>query len=146
MKALSSIATCLAITCIWAINLTFAQQTQVTKEEVKKQAAETMEKAKAYAEQQKQEYTKQAQATLDDLSKKIDQLKEQAKTAKGEAQTKIEAGLADLKVKQDQAKKKLQELGGPTGAAWEKVKTGVDKAVTDLQKAYNDASSHFKQK
>jgi hypothetical protein len=144
MKALRLIAVCMAIACIWAVNLTFAQQTEVTREDVKKQAAETMEKAKAYAEQQRQEYTKQIQATLDDLSKKIDQLKEQAKTAKGEAQTKIEAGIADLKVKQDQAKQKLQEVGSSTGAAWEQVKAGVDKAVADLQKAYNDASSYFK--
>jgi hypothetical protein len=144
MKALKLIAVCIAIACMWAVNLTFAQQQPVTKEEVKKQAAETMEKAKAYAEQQRQEYSKQVQSTLDDLSKKTDQLKEQAKVAKGEALTKIQAALADLKVKQDQAKQKLQELGSSTGAAWEQVKTGVDKAVADLQKAYNDASSYFK--
>jgi hypothetical protein len=144
MKALRSIAVSIAIMLPLAVNLTFAQQQPVTKEDVKKQAAETMEKAKAYAEQQRQEYTKNVQATLDDLSKKIDQLKEQAKTAKGEAQTKIEAGLADLKVKQDQAKQRLQEVGSSTSAAWEQVKTGVDKAVVDLQKAYNDASSYFK--
>ncbi len=144
MRALRLIAVSIAIMCIWAVNLTFAQQQPVTKEDVKKQAAETMEKAKAYAEQQRQEYTKQVQSTLDDLSKKTDQLKEQAKIAKGEALTKIQAALADLKVKQDQAKQKLQELGSSTGAAWEQVKTGVDKAVAELQKAYNDASSYFK--
>ena len=143
MRALRLIAIFIAIVCIWAVNWSYAQQ-PVTKEDVKKQAAETMEKAKAYAEQQRQEYTKQAQATLDDLSKKIDQLKEQAKNYKGEALAKIEAGLADLKVKQDQAKQKLQEVGSSTGAAWEQIKTGVDKAVTDLQKAYNEASSYFK--
>jgi len=143
MKPLRLITICLAIVCMWAVNLAFAQQ-PVTKEDVKKQAAETMEKAKAYAEQQRQEYTKQVQATLDDLSKKIDQLKEQAKNYKGEAQAKIEAGLADLKEKQDQAKQKLQEVGSSTSAAWEQVKAGVDKAVADLQKAYNDASSYFK--
>ena len=144
MKALSSVATCLAIICIWAVNLTFAQQSPVTKQEVKKEAAETMEKAKAYAEQQKQVYTKKVQATLDDLSKKIDQLKEQAKVAKGEALTKIQAGLANLKVKQDEAKQKLQELGSSTGPAWEQIKAGVDKAVADVQNAYNKASSYFK--
>jgi hypothetical protein len=143
MKALRLITVCIAIVCMWAVNLAFAQQ-PVTKEDVKKQAAETMEKAKAYAEQQRQEYTKQVQATLDDLSKQIDQLKEQAKNYKGEALTKIDAGLADLKVKQDQAKQKLQELGSSAGPAWEQVKSGVEKAVADLQKAYNDASSYFK--
>ncbi len=121
----------------------FAQQT-VTREDLKKQAAETMEKAKAYAEQQRQEYSKQIQGTIDDLSKKIDELKGQAKNYTGEAQKKIEAGLADLKVKQEQATKKLQEVGSSSGSAWEKLKAGLDKAVSDLQKAYNDASSHFK--
>jgi hypothetical protein len=144
MTALRLIAASITIMLISTINLTFAQQQPVTKEEVKKQAADTMEKAKAYAEQQRQEYTKQVQSTLDDLSKKIDPLKEQAKVAKGEALSKIQAALADLKVKQDQAKQKLQELGSSAGPAWEQVKAGVDKAVADLQKAYNDASSHFK--
>jgi hypothetical protein len=144
VKTLNLIATCLAMTFIWTVNSTFAQEQPVTKEDVKKQAAETMEKAKAYAEQQKQEYSKQAQSTLDDLSKKIDQLKEQAKVAKGEALTRIQSALGDLKIKQDQAKQKLQELGSSAGPAWEQIKAGVDKAVADLQKAYNDASSHFK--
>jgi seryl-tRNA synthetase len=144
MKSLSLIATCLAITFIWAVNLTFAQQSPVTRQEVKKEAADTMEKAKAYAEQQKQIYTKKVQATLDDLSKRIDQLKDQAKVAKGEALTKIQSALADLKVKEDQAKQKLQELGSSTGPAWEQVKAGVDKAVGELQNAYNKASSYFK--
>ena len=144
MKTLRLIAAPIAIMLIWAVNSTFAQEQPVTKEDVKKQAAETVEKAKAYAEQRKQEYSKQAQSTLDDLSKKIDQLKEQAKIAKGEALTKIQTSLGDLKVKQDQAKQKLQESAASTGAAWEQVKTGVDKAIADLQKAYNDASSQFK--
>jgi hypothetical protein len=144
VKTLNLIATCLAMTFIWTVNSTFAQEQPVTKEDVKKQAAETVEKAKAYAEQQKQDYSKQAQATLDDLSKKIDQLKEQAKIAKGEALTKIQTSLGDLKVKQDQAKQRLQELAASTGAAWEQVKTGVDKAVDDLHKAYNNAASQFK--
>ncbi len=144
MKAPGLIAVYLSIMLMWAVNLTFAQQQPVTKEDLKKQASQTMETAKAYAEQQKQEYTKKIQATLDDLSKKTDQLKEQAKIAKGEAVTKIQAGLADLKVKEAQAKQKLQELGGSTGTAWEQMKVGVDKAISDLQKAYNDASSHFK--
>jgi TolA-binding protein len=144
VKTLNLIAMCLAMTFIWTVNSTFAQEQPVTKEDVKKQAAETMEKAKAYAEQQKQEYSKQAQATLDDLSKKIDQLKEQAKIAKGEALTKIQTSLADLKAKEEQAKQRLQDVRSSTGAAWEQVKTGVDKAIAELQKAYNDASSHFK--
>ncbi|MGO9116285.1 MAG: hypothetical protein ACLQPD_01595 [Desulfomonilaceae bacterium] len=146
MRAFRLLAISIAIACIWMANLGFAQQTDVTKQDVKQEAASTMEKAKAYAEQQKQEYSKQVQTTLDDLSKKIDQLKEQARNYKGEASTKIEAGMADMKTKQDHAKQKLQEIGSSTGAAWDDMKAGLDKAVTDLQKAYNDASSHFKQK
>jgi len=146
MSAFRLLAISFAIACILMANLTFAQQTDVTKQDVKQEAASTMEKAKAYAEQQKQEYSKQVQTNLDDLSKKIDQLKEQARNYKGEASTKIEVGMADMKTKQDQAKQKLQEIGSSSGAAWDDMKAGLDKAVTDLHKAYNDASSHFKQK
>jgi hypothetical protein len=65
---------------------------------------------------------------------------------KGEALPKIQSALADLKVKEEQAKQKLQELGSSTGPAWEQIKAGVNKAVSDLQNAYNKASSYFKQK
>ena len=57
--------------------------------------------------QQKQEYSKQVQTTLDDLSKKIDQLKEQARNYKGEASTRIEAGMADMKTKQDHSETEI---------------------------------------
>jgi seryl-tRNA synthetase len=121
-----------------------AEQPGVTKEDVQRDAAQAMEKAKVYAEQQKQEYTKQIQAKMDDVSKKIDELKDKAKDAKGEALTKIEEAMAALKPKQDAAKKQLQELGSSTSAAWEQVKGGADKAVNELQKAYEDAAKYFK--
>ncbi|HTY25814.1 MAG TPA: hypothetical protein VMC85_21985, partial [Desulfomonilaceae bacterium] len=117
-----------------------AQQGQVTKEE----AQQGLEKAIAYADQQKQEYIKQIQAQLDDLSKKIDQLKDKAKDAKGEALAKMGKTMTDLTARQEDAKRKWQELSSATAASWENIKTGAEKAVGDLQKAYDEAFAHFK--
>lgn len=117
---------------------------EVKKEDVQREAAQTVEAAKAYAEQQKQEYSKQIQAKLDDISKGIDDLKMKAKDAKGDALTRMEEAMASLKAKQDAARKQLADLGSSTSAAWGDVKSGLDKAVGELQKAYDDAARHFK--
>jgi len=121
-----------------------ASPDEVKKEDVQREAAQTVETAKAYAEQQKQEYSKQIQAKLDDISKQIDELKLKAKDAKGDALTRMEEAMGTLKAKQDAAKKQLQDLGSSTSAAWGDVKSGLDRAVGELQKAYDDAAKHFK--
>ena len=140
MTAVRFMATFVVIACLCAFNSSFAQQGQVTKEE----AQQGLEKAIAYADQQKQEYTKQIQAQLDDLSKKIDQLKDKAKDAKGDALAKMEKTMTDLRARQEDAKRKWQELSSATAASWENIKTGAEKAVANLQKAYDEASAHFK--
>jgi hypothetical protein len=116
----------------------------VTKGEVKKETAEALNKAGEYAAMKKDEYIKKMKAYYADLSKKIDVLKEKGKVAQGDAAEKINSALAELKVKQEEAKKKLGELGKDTSSAWSAMKSGFDKAMGELKKAYDKAAEKVK--
>jgi len=144
MKTITLIGTCLLIVCFAAAGISFAQEKGAgAPGEVKKEAA-TPAKTTAPAEQEKQDYIKQMQNTLDDVTKKINELKDKAQTATGDARAKIESTINVLKVQQASAAQKLQELRSSTGAAWGEMKTGMSKAADDLRKAYEDAAKHFK--
>jgi len=116
-----------------------AGQEKVTGAEVRKEVTEAAEKTKAFATQQVETYTKEMQAKLDALSKKIAELKEKAKTAKGEAEAKSQPVIADLQAKMDTARKKLTEVGAAGAETWKDVKTGFDKVMDDLNKAFDEA-------
>jgi hypothetical protein len=145
MKTITVIGTCLLIVCFAAAGMSFAaEKGSGTKSDVKKEAPSGLDKPKPSAEQEKQDYIKQIETTLDDISKKINELKDKAQTATGDARAKIDSTITTLKAQQETATKKLQELRSSTGAAWGEMKTGMSKAVDELHKAYEDAAKHFK--
>ena len=141
MKSVSLTSLLVFLLCVVFAAAAVAEEKagSVTKDEVKKEAAEAMNKAGEYAGMKKDEYVKKMKELYGDLSKKIDVLKEKAKTAKGEAAEKINAALADLQPKQEAAKKKLEELGKDTSSAWSAMKSGFDKALGELKNAYDKA-------
>ncbi len=116
---------------------------KVTSEDVKKQAEQTWSTAKEYTLQEKQEYQKRIESQLADLSQRIDELKEKAKTAKQDAVVKLQAQMEALKKQKEVAEQKLSELRSSTSNAWGEVKDGVDKAMDNLKKAYENARSYF---
>ncbi len=124
-------------------NVIAADKEPSTADEVTKQAQQALDTAKEYTLQQKQEYQKKMESELAELSKRIDELKGKAKTAKQEAAAKLEGTIAELKKKQEAAEKQLPEVGSATSKAWVEVKAGADKAMDELKKAYESAKSHF---
>lgn len=124
-------------------NVIAADKEPPTADEVAKQAQQALDTAKEYTLLQKQEYRKKMESELGELSKRIDELKAKAKTAKQDAAAKLEGTIAELKKKQEAAEKRLPELGSATSKAWGEVKGGADKAMDELKKAYESAKSHF---
>ncbi len=145
MKTITVIGTCLLIACFAAAGMSFAAEKGAgTPSDVKKETPQGLDKSKPPADQEKQDYIKQIENTLDDVAKKINELKDKAQNATGDASAKIESTVATLKTQQEAAGKKLQEVRSSTGAAWGEMKTGMSKAADDLRKAYEDAAKHFK--
>jgi predicted nucleic acid-binding Zn-ribbon protein len=116
----------------------------VSGDELRKQAVGTLETAKKFTEQQKGEYQKKIESELTDLGKRIGELKERAETAKSESLAALQVKIADLRERQKTAENKLGELKSATAQAWTEIKDGLDRAVTDLRKSYENAAGLFK--
>lgn len=137
MKVLILLVTASFIFCLSsAVIAQPAATDQVSGEQLKKQASETLDTAKKYTLQQKEEFQKKMEVELQDLSKRFDELKKKADSSKGDALTALEARLADLKSQQKDVEQKLNELKSSTARAWEETKTKVEQAVDTLKKAY----------
>jgi len=115
----------------------------VSKEDVKKEAKEAYDAAKAYTQEQMQAFRKQMEIKLNEFGEKIDQL--QAKTEKlGEdGKAKAQQQLTALRQKRDEVSEKLKELGSSSGNAWDQLKSGIDEAMEDLGNAYKKAAAEF---
>lgn len=88
----------------------------------------------------KGEYTKKAHKAIDALSVKIDALEVKAKSAGASARADLDERLKALKVRRTAARKELRKLKRASGEAWDKVKSGVDRTIDDLQAAYDEAA------
>jgi uncharacterized protein YicC (UPF0701 family) len=113
-------------------------------EALKKSAQGTLKAAKMYAEKEKQAYQKRMQSEIDALSSRLAQMKEKAKTAKGDALAKLNAGIADLEGKHKVAEQKLAELKSSSVEAWLKLKSGLDGAINQLKSSFQELSGDAK--
>ncbi|MGB6065295.1 MAG: hypothetical protein WBG50_10830 [Desulfomonilaceae bacterium] len=139
------IGTFLLVLCFAFAGLSVAaEKGAVSSQGAKQGTSEAQQKAASPTAQEKENYINLIQSKLADVSKMIDHLKEQAKTAQGEAYTKAQSAIATLKTQQGVAQKKLHELRSSSGAAWAEMKAGMSKAVDNLQKAYAEAAKQFK--
>ena len=105
-----------------------------TAEEVKRDAAATVDASKRYANEKKDEFVQRMQARLDAA-------KADLRTLKTDAKAKTDAAAADLEVRQKQASARLDALGKATGNAWSSLKAGVENAVDDLEQGVQRAKA-----
>ena len=71
---------------------------------------------------------------LDDVDKKIADLKDKASKATGDEKTKLEAKLKDATAKREAVGKKVDEMKATAADKWEGVKKDTDAALEDLKK------------
>lgn len=113
-------------------------------EELKKSARDTLKAAKELAEKQKLAYQQKMQTELDAAASRLNQLKQKAATAKGDALTKLNAAIADLEKKHKAAQQKLGEVKSSGVQTWSKIKSALDGAVNDLKSAYQGLADQVK--
>ncbi len=116
----------------------------VTPGEVKQKMGEAAKTAKEYLTQQQEKYLKETQGKLDDLGKKISDLKQQAEKQTGDLKAKLDEQVAALQKQAEAAKQKLEGMKGAGAEAWEKLKSGVDEALGELEKSYKQAEPEKK--
>jgi hypothetical protein len=86
-------------------------------EDLRKQIRETLQAARAYGYQQKDEYARKLQGLLGDLDERIDELQEHAQEAKGQAHEEFDRQMKDLRRKREVVREQLDKVKAATPGA-----------------------------
>jgi TolA-binding protein len=105
-------------------------------QEVKKQASEAVETTGRYLAERKEDFATRMQQRLDALNSELARAREAAAEGKKEVQKDVQQKIADLENKKAEADRKLTELRKAGGSAWESLRSGVEKAVGDLEDGF----------
>jgi hypothetical protein len=119
---------------------------KTTAEDVARQFRKTMEAAKSYSYDKKDEYQKKLQVSLDRIDRQIEIWKEKADQASGKARKEYARKVAELKRLRSRAQTQLERVKKATPGAWEDIKSGVSAAMSNLRQAFEKAASHFQKK
>ncbi len=115
----------------------------VSKENVKQETKEAYEATKAYTQEQIQSFRQAMDTKLGEYDEKIDQMQESVEKLGGDAKMEAEQRLAALRRKRDAVSEKMKELGASGESAWDQLKSGVDAAMEDFARAYENAVAEF---
>jgi hypothetical protein len=114
--------------------LLLAAEPKTTAADVKKEAGETADAAKRYANEKKDEFEARIDAKLKALHDGVMQVKEKTKND-------ADATVKDLEAKQKKAEAKAAEIKKASSKAWSSLKGGVETAVDDLEKGVEGAKA-----
>jgi hypothetical protein len=82
---------------------------------------------------QKEEFEKKARATLAELGKQTEAMKDKIAAAGADTKEKLAAQYKELTEKEGALSKKLDELKTATAETWEKIKTEIEAGIEYLQ-------------
>lgn len=120
-------------------NQLLQEPTKTSAEDVRREAKEAFETAANYTQEQKQKYRKEIQTQLDEFDNQLDELRPLAESARESAKISLNKQIEMLKQKREVAEQRLEKLTSSKDERWVKVKGGLDNAMADLQKSYEDA-------
>lgn len=95
------------------------------------------------SEKKKEEFYRHLQSQLKDFDHKIDELKSQGEVLREKARNELLVRLEQLQSQKNELLPKIETATRSSEAAWEDIKVGLDRAVTDLKVALEQAASNF---
>ena len=79
-----------------------------------------------------------------DLDQEIDALKIKVRVQNRADGPQIDQQIDQLELKRTELRLRLMKLKESSGEAWKDMKGGIDRALNDLDVAYEQAASHFR--
>ena len=137
-------AVVLGLACVVAANAAGLRAQSASGEKARDDAKQTVNDVKTFAREKKADYEKRIKAELDDLSARIDRLGKKMSGLDAEGKGNARAQLKELKKQRKAAGRKFEKVKAASEKEWEKFKAGVDDAVRDLNKAYEDFKADVK--
>jgi uncharacterized coiled-coil protein SlyX len=117
----------------------------VTLGNVEKAANQAFDTAKNYAFQHKAEYEKKLKGLVHNLDDRIEDLEDQAANASATAKKKLDREIQELRQKRGVLEQRLSRLESATAQTWEDIRTGVNNAITDVQRTIERVRSNQSQ-
>jgi len=112
--------------------------------EVQRGVREALQAARAYNYRQREEFQRRAQANLRELDERIADLQDRAEDAGQESRQQYQRLLEELRRRRDVAREKVARLKDASADNWEDIRAGAGQALDDLQQAYDQARTRFK--
>ncbi|MHA7888316.1 sll1863 family stress response protein [Roseicyclus sp.] len=88
-------------------------------------------------------YVERAKAQLDKWNAEIRKMRADLKEAQGKGEDELERQLDELKERRDEAEGRLQEIGRASGAAWQDMIDGFEKAWHALENGMQKARDRY---
>lgn len=88
-------------------------------------------------------YKAKMRKQVSELDIQIQQLKLKAQTVKAEKQQQYEAMIADLETKRNSIQSRIDEFRSNSADAFDELKEGIEKAWTELTRAFDKAKASF---
>ena len=137
-------AVILGLAFVVAVNAAGLRAQSTSGEKMKADAKQTVNDVKTYVGEKKADYEKRTKAELDDLDAKIAQLDKKMSDLSIDGKKKAKAQVKELKKKRKAVGMKFAKVKAASEKEWEKFKAGVDDAVNDLKKAYENFKADMK--
>lgn len=122
-------------------------EAKVTSQEVKQEAKEAVETAKAYTYQQKDDYLNLMKAKMEDLDRQIQELQAKAESkaseVKTQSKTEFNQAMEELRSKKQAAEAKYESLKSASAEAWNDMRSGMDSAMDEMSAAFERARASF---
>ncbi|MFC1835472.1 hypothetical protein ACFL2Q_12170 [Thermodesulfobacteriota bacterium] len=94
---------------------------------------------------EKRDYQRRLEEVLDELSTKINMVKEKIEAGGSETREKLREEIDFLETKRTAALNQLQEIRATSSDGWSLLKAGADRAIEDLKFSYEQAVARLKQ-
>jgi hypothetical protein len=117
--------------------------TNVTTDDVKRDATATVATTATYSQQEKEKLLAEMKTQMAMMDANIEKLRLKGKELASDAKTSWELKMAALEEKRKLANERLAEIGESTSKAWSDVEKGAKSAWEELSKAFQEASSEF---
>jgi chromosome segregation ATPase len=93
---------------------------------------------------EKKSYLAKLSGKLNDLDKKLDELKAKAASSAGSAKAGYEKTIDELRGKRKEAEEHLEKLKDASEEGWKELKKGTKKTLDSMSKSINNAIKKFK--
>lgn len=120
-----------------------AKPSNVTLDDVKRDAATSMKSTAAYSQQEKDKLVADMKAKLAVIDANIEQMRLKGKDLASDAKAKWDSNMAAIDEKRKLANERLAEVEESTSKAWDDVAAAATSAWEELSKALQDASNEF---